>query len=217
MINNQPPSKQTDNPKLLEVTEIFDTIQGEGPLSGYPATFVRLAGCNLQCTWCDTIYNTVDYLTPADIVARVNHKIVVITGGEPLRQNLEGLLRMLYNNGLTVQIETNGTIYSSAAFIYCDYIVVSPKTSAISKQWLLLAQQHTGRIVIKAVIGDEAFPSQPGDKGGDPLENITPDIVMPLDSGNELENEHNKALAVEYVMKHDCRLQLQIHKELGLK
>ena len=215
MINNQPPSKQTDNPKLLEVTEIFDTIQGEGPLSGYPATFVRLAGCNLQCTWCDTIYNTVDYLTPADIVARVNHKIVVITGGEPFRQNIYQLCRELGNAGHTVQIETNGTICPPDHQLRFDVIVISPKTTGVHPRWFEV--QKWANVVIKTVIGDGAFPSQPGDKGGDPLENITPDIVMPLDSGNELENEHNKALAVEYVMKHDCRLQLQIHKELGLK
>lgn len=109
----------------LFVSEIFDSLQGEGPSQGFPCTFLRLAGCNLTCTWCDTEYswNWSKYdvrkeTTTASVeeLARrfASSRRLVITGGEPLLQqrNIERLLSALPAT-LPVEVETNGTIVPS--------------------------------------------------------------------------------------------------------
>lgn len=114
----------------MRISEIFGpTVQGEGPSAGRLAAFVRLAGCNLACRWCDTPYSwdwtgklgkkfdplkeTENLLAP-EIVARVEETgapLVVITGGEPLihAARLQDLSRTLIGLGLEIEVETNGT------------------------------------------------------------------------------------------------------------
>lgn len=111
----------------LVVNEIFASIQGEGLDIGVPTTFIRLAGCNLRCSWCDTsytwdwrgqngiAYNPVDEmhtLSFPEILEQITTQHVVITGGEPLLQQgtLTPFLEQLHARGIFVEIETNGTI-----------------------------------------------------------------------------------------------------------
>ena len=113
-----------DKGDTFRVTDIWPTIQGEGPFAGRPAVFVRLAGCNLRCRWCDTDWDDQKdpLMTVDDIVDRIFSSgprpgfpsLVVITGGEPLRYvNLDILCRALTNSlCTTVQIETAGTLIS---------------------------------------------------------------------------------------------------------
>ena len=74
----------------MKVNEIFDSIQGEGRYAGYPATFVRLSGCNLACNWCDTKYHTNGkQMTIEEIIKDLQQRkpgIIVWTGGEPTNQ-----------------------------------------------------------------------------------------------------------------------------------
>lgn len=104
----------------MVITEIFKSIQGEGTRAGLPCIFVRLTGCNLRCTWCDTAYAFYggDKMTLDEVVARVRElagvtetriPLVEITGGEPLlqRETLELASRLLAD-GFTVMIETSG-------------------------------------------------------------------------------------------------------------
>ncbi len=101
--------------KLL-VTEIFRSIEGETTTAGFPALFIRLAGCNLDCRWCDTpeaksggVEAGVEDLAEIALSAGVHH--VTVTGGEPLCQ--EGsidLMESLAGSGMNVQLETNGSI-----------------------------------------------------------------------------------------------------------
>jgi len=100
----------------LKVCEIFYSIQGESTLAGYPCPFIRLAGCNLRCSYCDTGYaqtGGTDY-TVEDIIAAVSKyscRLVEITGGEPLLQEYTPRLAAeLLNRAFSVLIETNGTI-----------------------------------------------------------------------------------------------------------
>lgn len=104
--------------RFLAVQSIFYTLQGEGPLSGRPAVFARLAGCNLACHFCDTefesgIDNVLSVETIAEQVERFrHHDLVVLTGGEPLRQNILPLVLRLMGVGVKlVQIETAGTLW----------------------------------------------------------------------------------------------------------
>ena len=98
------------------VTELFDSIDGEGKRTGLMATFVRFAGCDLRCTYCDTVYSqrredAAEHLTEDALFARITArpwKRVTLTGGEPLLQPIEGLCRRLGNAGYECNIETNG-------------------------------------------------------------------------------------------------------------
>lgn len=100
----------------LHVCEFFYSIQGESTRAGYPCVFVRLAGCNLRCTYCDTVYaqtGGTEY-TVQDIISAVSKypcRLVEITGGEPLLQkHTPQLVAELLNSGFTVLLETNGSM-----------------------------------------------------------------------------------------------------------
>jgi len=100
----------------MKISEIFTSIQGETSFVGLPFTFVRLTGCNLRCSYCDTQYayeEGTEYSLDA-VVAEVNKRAVsraVITGGEPLLQDETYILcARLLDAGVTVLLETNGSI-----------------------------------------------------------------------------------------------------------
>lgn len=102
----------------FNVVEIFDSIDGEGKRTGALTTFIRLAGCNLRCTYCDTFYG-LDYKqgTPMEINEIIDkcktfqNRNITLTGGEPLaRPRVEHLISELASNGFEVNIETNGSI-----------------------------------------------------------------------------------------------------------
>jgi 7-carboxy-7-deazaguanine synthase len=100
----------------MKVCEIFASIQGESTYSGLPCVFVRLTGCNLRCSYCDTryAYDEGREMTGDEIVTEVisySLRLVEITGGEPLLQNeVLTLISRLNDQGLSVLIETNGSI-----------------------------------------------------------------------------------------------------------
>lgn len=116
----------------MKVSEIFHSIQGEGTLAGVPSAFVRLTGCNLRCTWCDTPYTSWDpqgdEMTIAEIVEQVRDtgsQHVVVTGGEPmLFPEVVDLTRELKQLGLHITIETAGTVDQP---VICDLMSISPK------------------------------------------------------------------------------------------
>ena len=100
----------------MKLAEIFKSLQGEGKNQGKPCLFIRLAGCNLNCRWCDTAYARAGGMEMnldmiLEQVWRTNPSYVCITGGEPLLQatELEPLLISLHKRGTAIDIETNGT------------------------------------------------------------------------------------------------------------
>ena len=101
---------------MLKINEIFKSIQGESTYAGLPCTFVRLAGCNLRCTYCDTNYAYYEgkEISDEDIIAKIDEygvKCVEFTGGEPLLQEeTPKLLKTLLDKGYNVLVETNGSI-----------------------------------------------------------------------------------------------------------
>lgn len=106
-----------DNDAKLDVCEIFYSIQGESTWAGIPTVFIRLAGCNLNCSWCDTTYAqkptgnfyTIDGLI--NIVLKYGVKVVEITGGEPMLQSgTSVLMKNLIELGYRVLLETNGSL-----------------------------------------------------------------------------------------------------------
>lgn len=101
---------------MLLVNEIFSSIEGEGIRAGYPATFIRLFGCNLRCTYCDSMYacegtEFIKMTIPEimSVVRSMGNKRITLTGGEPLiHKNVEKLILALIANDCEVNIETNG-------------------------------------------------------------------------------------------------------------
>lgn len=149
----------------LAVSEIFGpTIQGEGPAAGRAAAFIRLAGCNLSCSWCDSRFTWEPghesvLLAAHEIAALVDEtgaSLVVLTGGEPLLQQGQPawieLLVYLRARGVTLHLETNGTLAPSThTERFVSLAVVSPKLgnagphrghqdSTIRDEWVALAQ-----------------------------------------------------------------------------
>jgi 7-carboxy-7-deazaguanine synthase len=115
----------------LPVMEHFYTIQGEGYHQGRAAYFIRLAGCDVGCTWCDVKESWESDKHPvyelASLVSAVKKtpaEIVVITGGEPLMHNLDYLTHELQSAGLKTHIETSGAYLLSGSW---DWICLSPK------------------------------------------------------------------------------------------
>lgn len=145
--NQQLPMDPSDDRKLA-VQEVFYTLQGEGPFAGRPAVFIRLAGCNLACTFCDTEFdsNISNRMVIGDIIEwaqcclqdmgqSLKGVLAVVTGGEPLRQEATTLLcQALIGVGAQVQIETAGTCLHDSMLALLDThpsmltLVCSPKT-----------------------------------------------------------------------------------------
>jgi len=237
--NSQPIEKRhfRDDGEVV-VHSIFNTIQGEGPFAGQQAVFVRLAGCNLQCPACDTDYTSNrEVMTPAEILGRVKaflgaNDLVVITGGEPFRQDIEVLVRTLVNEGYRVQIETNGTLgVPSASFlrmVHRDvtrpdgcFIVCSPKTGKIHKD--IEGSACAFKYVIRAgEVEDDGLPMVALGHTASPFV-ARPDVydvpiyVQPCDDKNIAANAENLQACIKSVMQFGYTLQLQIHKIINME
>lgn len=115
----------------MKVNEIFYSIQGEGHYAGTPAVFVRLQGCNLKCKFCDTNHSAGKEMSNVMILQEVQKypaKVVIITGGEPLLQDIEPLVDTLQKHRYKVNIETNGTIPMTDSLAFkLNWITCSPK------------------------------------------------------------------------------------------
>lgn len=224
MFGNNPvsPPKKSDGTKL-DVQEIFSTFQGEGVFTGFPAVFIRLGGCNLVCKFCDTEFDSHQELSVQDIIkktlalADVNGKriynLAVITGGEPLRQNIIPLCQMLLANNFEVQIETNGTLFQNLpeqVDIICSPKNVSgkyqkirpdllPKISAF--KFLISAENPSYNDI--AEIGQSTYQ--------------IPVYLQPIDEYDEGKNQQNRKRTIELARKYGARLSLQTHKFWGIE
>lgn len=221
--NAQPKENLRRHPRpWLDIIDIFLTIQGEGPFTGHPAIFIRTAGCNLDCPGCDTNYtNGRRLVTIESLVAQAKELrqdcLVVITGGEPLRQSTIGhvcsaLLRANYK----VQIETNGTFWWEDIQEKVD-IVCSPKTEKLHPDLRVDAYKYVltaGQVdeedgLPLSVLGNGIRPARPPSS-------LIPVYVAPADNKNEKENEENLRVAVQSVLKHGYVLSIQTQKIAGL-
>lgn len=234
-MNEQKPEKVDFRSDQVEVVgSPWTTIQGEGPFAGTPAIFVRLAGCNLTCPYCDTDYTSnrgwrhIQYL--ADSIDHYKPRLVVLTGGEPFRQWIVPLMRKLMDRGKVVQVETNGTLNplpivtaTKAGVLEAHRtlteatIVCSPKTPAINKD--LLPYISAYKYILQA---DQV------DTDGLPLRSLGMDcrparphcddmrvFVQPMDESEEM-NKRNMDAAVRSCLQFGYTLSLQMHKIAGL-
>lgn len=240
------PNTQAPEPRLkshdgytLDVQEIFPTLQGEGPMSGMAALFVRLAGCNLQCPLCDTDYTSrraiMDTFELATYVQEQPQKLVVVTGGEPFRQNLFPLLDTLITAGKQVQIETNGRLdpmeFDRLVRLKRTgqlHVVISPKTARISEQCASLSDAFKYVLRHNQQDPHDLLPTLAlGHPLGGARRVARPPswwrraiYVHPADEQDTDINHLNLTAAVEAVLKfpeQDRRLGLQVHKYAGLE
>jgi len=146
----------------MKITEIFYSLQGEGRNQGKACLFIRLAGCNLHCRWCDTEYARDGGREMTDDVIleqvwRKNPKLVCITGGEPLLQTeeLERLLPSLSRRGVEIDIETNGTIGFACLQQYASICMDVKCPSSGEESDLTLLSAIRSRDSVKFVVKDE--------------------------------------------------------------
>jgi len=141
--------------KPIPISEIFGpTLQGEGPLIGKPAIFVRVGGCDFRCNWCDTLYavlpkykNEWEKLDEEEILSKVllltnnNPILVTLTGGNPALYDLSELLKSGHARGLTFALETQGSV-AKPWFADLDHLVVSPKgpSSGMETDWKIVGE-----------------------------------------------------------------------------
>lgn len=212
----RPPEKGDGS--TLKIVEIFPTLQGEGPFAGHPSVFVRLGGCNLACSFCDTEFESFQDMALDNLLARIAElagavrTLVVITGGEPLRQEITPLCRELLARGYRVQIETNGTLWRELPPEV--NIVCSPKASKGRYHALradVLARADALKFIISAHQPEYADVAEVGQAAY-----TMPIYVQPMDEGDETLNAENRARAVALAMEHGYRLSLQTHKLLGI-
>ena len=235
-LNQQPVEKKvTSEDGSLAVNSIFYTIQGEGPFAGKPAVFVRLAGCNLQCPMCDTEYTNRILLDVVSLITRISDKfvrspdqgylgrinyLVVITGGEPFRQNIIPLVKELIGSGYTVQLETNGTMWQEIH--PSAHIVCSPKTGSVHPK--IEERAHAYKYVVDAAsIWQDGLPvtalghpnsgllARPPTHRRDLLV-----YVQPADEKNEFLNRKNLQVAKDSAMFFGYTLCIQTHKIIGV-
>ena len=119
-----------------DLVEIFESLQGEGRNSGRPCVFVRFAGCNLKCPWCDTDVAKRFSLSLDELVAEVKGfkaKSVILTGGEPtIRNGMPELIARLKDEGCWIGVETNGLV-SADWLQFVDYVACSPKAECAAR------------------------------------------------------------------------------------
>lgn len=220
---------------MYKVNEIFETIQGEGSYTGCPAIFIRLQGCPVGCSWCDTKHTwTVDpeqQISLTDTLQKTSDsegwsavsaeqmlqefkrqgfqaRHVVITGGEPCLYDLNPLCQLLHQQGYSTQIETSGTFTIQAPSE--TWVTVSPKVN-MKGGYEVLTSALERADEIKHPVGrerdiDELLLLLQRIPASDKLV-----YLQPI-------SQKAKAtrLAIEQCKKHNWRLSVQVHKYLGI-
>ena len=216
---------RTDQPAAmpdatLPVVESFHSLQGEGLHAGRSALFIRLGGCTVGCSWCDTKHSWPAAVHPkrslsalaaeARQAAAAGAAFVVITGGEPLEHDLAPLTAALADAGLPLHLETSGVGVLSGAF---DWITLSPKPHRPPGPRALAACQEL-KVVVHGT-ADLAFAETMARAAMDSRGAAAAPLLL-LQPGWDC--PAGQALAIDYVRHHPAwRLSLQTHKWLGVR
>ena len=190
----------------MRINEIFYSLQGEGYYTGTPAVFIRLSGCNLKCSFCDTEHEAFVEMTEREIMEKVNEfpaSHVVITGGEPTLQLTHTLVKHLHDVGKYVQIETNGTNVIPEEW-GIDWITCSPKDAEVKlKRIDELKVVYVGK-------------SQDMSRYDDFDARVR--SLQPCDTKNVELNSIILKEAIDYCLQHPVwRLSLQTHKIIDVR
>lgn len=210
--------------KFLKVQEIFPTIQGEGNNVGTPAVFIRLGGCNLTCDFCDTEFESFTEIKLEKIIAEIqklslnsnnirSKNLVVITGGEPFRQNISPLCQKLLDDNFKIQIETNGTLFldlPEKVEIICSPKNVSGIYAPIRPD--LLERITAFKFIISASDNKFNHVAEIGQTSAN-----KPVFVQPMDEQDEHKNQANLEFCKKLALENNYRISLQTHKIMGIR
>lgn len=210
----------------MKVCEIFRSIEGEGLRTGLPAVFIRLHGCNLRCSYCDSMYavegsdykqmSVTQILDAIKEYSGITH--VTLTGGEPLiHQDVEDLLSQLSGDGYRVNIETNGTVpckwHFPGLFYTMDWKCKSSGMSAKMKMENL--ETLGSEDVLKFVVGtiEDLEETETVVKSLAEKKSDMPHLFVSPVFGN-LSNEEivNWLLGSRTMAENNARFQVQLHK-----
>lgn len=202
----------------MRVVEIFNSVQGEGQRAGEQTTFIRLAGCNVRCNWCDTKYaqsfqagREMSYMDILSSIEKAATKNVCVTGGEPLAHPFaKELLSYLCANGCRVSVETNGTIDLTPFDRRCHYVVdyklkssgvkekFKHENYALANEIKLVINTREDFLEAKRVIKQMEYNASPAEA-----------LLSPCWNG-ELRSKDIVELMLKFKLK--ARLSLQLHK-----
>lgn len=195
---------------MYHVNEIFFSLQGEGRWAGRPAVFVRMAGCNLRCPFCDTEFTASTPYTAEEILAEVQHvggecRFVVLTGGEPSLQADEALVEALHKGGYYIAMETNGT----RAYIKgIDWITCSPKNLFVEGAQPVIRKANEVKLVYDGVHTPDVYAEIEAEYH----------YLQPCDTGDAERNAQIVRETVAYIKEHPVwTLSLQQHKLLEIR
>lgn len=193
----------------MRINEIFYSLQGEGHFTGVPSIFIRFAGCNLKCAFCDTEHNPYEEMTLQDVIDRIKDfpgRHIVFTGGEPSLQLTEDICRQLKDLGYDIQVETNGTRALPEGCI--DWVTCSPKDNFCPKADIMLS--HIDEV--KAVFDGKVDVARYLDIDAQCYS------LQPCDTGDAEETRKITKQCVDYILAHpEWRLSLQTHKLLNIR
>ena len=192
-----------------KLVEIFESLQGEGRNTGRPCVFVRFAGCNLACPWCDTDVGERFSMTLEELLAEIasyKAKTVVLTGGEPtLVEGAPELIAALKAAGYFIAVETNATV-DAPWLQFVDYVACSPKAEFPDK--IELKKANEVRVVASGESAVE-FCRRVKD-----LIEADDYYVSPCDNGGEIDFATAKSVLARL---DGWSLSVQLHKILGFR
>ena len=220
---------------MYKVNEVFETIQGEGSFTGAPAIFIRLQGCPVGCSWCDTkhtwavkdelrqslgdiVVKTVESehwaaVSAEDLLQRFategyQARHIVITGGEPCMYDLNPLCEALHSHGYSTQIETSGTFEVKAP--ENTWVTVSPKVNmaggyTVLQSALDRANEIKHPVAMQKHIDELLQLLQQTDTRAKLI------YLQPIS-----QQRRATALAIEMCKQYNWRLSVQVHKYLGI-
>ena len=212
--------------KTFRVNDIFYSLQGEGHNTGRAAVFIRFAGCNLRCSFCDTEFDTYREMTADDILSTITSypaRFVVLTGGEPTLQVDEAFVELLHAHGYEVAMESNGTRPAPSNL---DWLTVSPKGKSLASFEENGKQPDEIKIVFESEDSLNAIltsiPPSLGALGAcDALlakNGKGVGYLQPCDTGDPERNALITEACIRYIKQHpQWRLSLQTHKLIGFK
>lgn len=216
---------------MYRVNEIFYSIQGEGRWTGTPMVFLRLAGCNLHCPFCDTDFSSSREMSASGIVSALLDALpvpstpspaVCITGGEPSLQLDDALVSALHEAGFRIHIETNGTRPLPEGI---DWITLSPKEDFSPSAAVVLSRADELKLVYTGANDPEKWVDFPAGfhylQPCDLSENCPADGGDCAASGDAVSapamGVDTVALTLRYILSHPAwKLSLQTHKILGI-
>ena len=201
---------------MYEISEIYPAIQGESYHAGTPCTIVRMQGCNLRCSFCDTAYAQQPGLLEKwpldDLLKKIEDKltpskVVLITGGEPLLQDLKPLTENLLARKIKIHLETNGSVDIKHLDTYFDHISMSPKQSRYATK---LRKCDDLKLLYPWIHEDITYKNFS-------IYKTDSFIIQPIEDENYKQNLKEAEKYVLNTAKNGLRLGIQVHKILGAR